>query len=81
MASQRIEVYLAEWFENEMLKEYLSADVTTKRGSLPTLIEWCILAWVAGTDVFVAQVWSLTQFNSSFLKSRVVSKILESLVF
>ncbi len=48
LASQRIEVVIAEWFQNEKLKKWLSHDVTTKRGSTPTLVEWCILAWVAG---------------------------------
>jgi len=80
LASQRIEVYLAEWFENEMLKEYLSADVTTKRGSLPTLIEWCILAWVAGFiwseikqlwDVglreYVNDMWNVVDFVTNAL--------------
>ncbi|CAB4062119.1 TRPC4 [Lepeophtheirus salmonis] len=32
LASQRIEVVIAEWFHNERLKKYLSNDVTTKRG-------------------------------------------------
>eukprot|EP00095_Tigriopus_kingsejongensis_P000849 maker-scaffold1971_size23625-snap-gene-0.2 protein:Tk00849 transcript:maker-scaffold1971_size23625-snap-gene-0.2-mRNA-1 annotation:"transient receptor potential-gamma protein isoform x7" len=48
LASQRIEVVIAEWFQNERLKQWLSNDVTTKRGSTPTLVEWAILAWVAG---------------------------------
>ena len=48
LASQRIEVVIAEWFQNERLKKWLSHDVTTKRGSTPTLVEWCILAWVGG---------------------------------
>ncbi len=48
LASQRIEVVIAEWFQNEKLKEWLSHDVTVKRGSTPTMVEWAILAWVAG---------------------------------
>ena len=39
LASQRIEVVIAEWFQNERLKKWLSHDVTTKRGSTPTLVE------------------------------------------
>ena len=48
LASQRIEVVIAEWFQNERLKEWLSMDVTTKRGATPTMVEWAILSWVAG---------------------------------
>ena len=48
LASQRIETSIAEWFQNERIKEWLSTDVTVKRGSTPTLVECAILAWVAG---------------------------------
>ena len=51
LASQRIEVVIAEWFDNELLKEWLSHDVTVKRGSTPTMVEWAILAWVAGKSL------------------------------
>jgi hypothetical protein len=51
LASQRIEVVIAEWFQNERLKEWLSMDVTTKRGATPTMVEWAILSWVAGNQV------------------------------
>ena len=51
LASQRIEVVIAEWFQNEKLKEWLSHDVTVKRGSTPTMVEWAILAWVAGKKI------------------------------
>ena len=53
LASQRIEVVIAEWFQNEKLKEWLSHDVTVKRGSTPTMVEWAILAWVAGKKPFL----------------------------
>ena len=48
LASQRIEVLIAEWFDNEELKAWLSQDVTVKRGATPTMVEWAILSWVAG---------------------------------
>ena len=48
LASQRIEGVLAEWLQTEWLKNYFADDVTTKRGSMPSLVEWAILAWVAG---------------------------------
>ena len=48
LASQRIEVVIAEWFDNEELKAWLSQDVTVKRGATPTMVEWAILSWVAG---------------------------------
>ena len=51
LASQRIEVVLAEWLQTEWLQEYFSGDVTTKRGSMPSMVEWAILAWVAGNVI------------------------------
>ena len=49
---------IAEWFQNEKLKEWLSHDVTVKRGSTPTMVEWAILAWVAGKQTQCANVES-----------------------
>ena len=51
LASQRIEGVLAEWLQTEWLKNYFADDVTTKRGSMPSLVEWAILAWVAGKSI------------------------------
>ena len=48
LASQRIEGVLTEWLQTDWLKYYFADDVTTKRGSMPSLVEWAILAWVAG---------------------------------
>ena len=48
LASQRIETVFAEWLDSDFLEQYFSEDVTTKRGSMPSLVEWAILAWVAG---------------------------------
>lgn len=80
LASQRIEVFIAEWFQNERLKQWLSNDVTTKRGSTPTLVEWCILAWVGGLiwseikqlwDVglreYVNDMWNVIDFVTNSL--------------
>ena len=55
---------IAEWFQNEELKEWkewLSNDVTTKRGSIPTLVEWCILAWVGGKFTDYSGSWDAKQ--------------------
>ena len=52
---------IAEWFQNEKLKEWLSHDVTVKRGSTPTMVEWAILAWVAGKKI------TISQWGQSFL--------------
>jgi transient receptor potential cation channel subfamily C len=80
LASQRIEVVIAEWFQNEKLKEWLSHDVTVKRGSTPTMVEWAILAWVAGLiwseikqlwDVglhdYIADMWNVVDFVTNSL--------------
>ena len=53
LASQRIEGVLAEWLQTEWLKNYFADDVTTKRGSMPSLVEWAILAWVAGKNISI----------------------------
>lgn len=47
LASQRIESVLNNWFGTSTL-EWVSDDVTTKRGAPPTMIEWLILSWVCG---------------------------------
>ena len=80
LASQRIEVVIADFFQNEQLKQYLSVDVTTKRGSKPTIVEWCILAWVGGLiwseikqlwDVglkeYVHDMWNVIDFLTNSL--------------
>ena len=55
LASQRIETVMAEWLQSDWLKKNFAADVTTVRGSMPSLVEWAILAWVAGnTTIFIA---------------------------
>lgn len=46
LASQRIETELVDMLMPS-LKCFVATDVTT-RGSPPSLIEWLILAWVAG---------------------------------
>ena len=60
LASQRIEVEIAEYFEHETLKAWFSDDSTTKRGSTPTIVERCILAWVAGLIWSeIKQLWDM----------------------
>ena len=51
LASQRIEDRLADWFDSEMLRRWFPENVTTKRGSYPSLVEWAILAWVIGACI------------------------------
>lgn len=46
LASQRFETFVNEWVGVET--EWVSTDVTTKRGAPPTIVEWFILAWVFG---------------------------------
>ena len=51
MASQRIEVIIANYLKDRHyeIPEWLEGvDSTVKRGSPPTIVEWAILAWVAG---------------------------------
>ena len=48
LASQRIEVVIAKFFDNQWLTDWLSTDVTVQRGSKPTIVECAILAWVIG---------------------------------
>ena len=49
LASQRIETVLNTWFGRFVGGfEWISDDVTTKKGAPPTMIEWLILAWVLG---------------------------------
>ena len=54
LASQRIETVFAEWLDSDFLEQYFSEDVTTKRGSMPSLVEWAILAWVAGKTPLIS---------------------------
>lgn len=50
LASQRIETVVGDLFglTNDGMK---APDITTKRGALPSIIEWLILFWVAGKFV------------------------------
>lgn len=48
LASQRIESVLGDLFGMASVEESIASDVTTKRGALPSIIEWFILSWVAG---------------------------------
>ncbi|CAG0922613.1 unnamed protein product [Notodromas monacha] len=60
LASQRIETVIADWFGLQSLKDWISTDVTTKRGAPPTLVEWLILAWVAGLIWSeIKQLWGI----------------------
>ena len=71
LASQRIEVVIAEWFQNERLKEWLSMDVTTKRGATPTMVEWAILSWVAGNYCLLNhRAWTLETPVMEFFSAR-----------
>ena len=56
LASQRIESVLYNWFGTS-IPEWVSNDVTTKRGAPPTMIEWLILSWVCGN--YIHFLWSL----------------------
>jgi len=46
LASQRFETFVNDWVGIQT--EWVSTDVTTKRGAPPTIVEWFILAWVSG---------------------------------
>lgn len=49
LASQRIESVLDGLLGLSNETDSKTQDVTTKRGALPSIIEWFILSWVAGT--------------------------------
>ena len=51
LASQRIEEVLADLLDSSWLKEHFPGDGSTTRGSMPSIIEWAILAWVAGNTI------------------------------
>ncbi|XP_023238125.1 transient receptor potential-gamma protein-like [Centruroides sculpturatus] len=52
LASQRIEAVVSDWFGTEERKIKIRDDITTKRGSPPSIVEGMILAWVAGKIFF-----------------------------
>lgn len=64
LASQRIETVLNSWFGRFTGGfEWISDDVTTKRGAPPTMIEWLILSWVFGDQIrFLSSVLFLFVF-------------------
>ncbi|KAK3924952.1 Transient receptor potential-gamma protein, partial [Frankliniella fusca] len=61
LASQRIESVIAEWlFGADPLSTDEARDVTTKRGSPPSVVECLILAWVLGLIWSeVKQLWDV----------------------
>ena len=69
LASQRIETVLNSWFGRFTGGfEWISDDVTTKRGAPPTMIEWLILSWVFGDQIrFLSSVLFLFVFFSLLL--------------
>lgn len=81
LASQRIETVLNSWFGRFAGGfEWISDDVTTKRGAPPTMIEWLILSWVFGLvwneikqlwDIglqdYVSDMWNVIDFVTNAL--------------
>ncbi|CAH1397843.1 unnamed protein product [Nezara viridula] len=79
LASQRIETLL-DWAGGDGSGSIQPPLVTTKRGSLPSIIEWMILGWVAGLmwsevkqlwDVgledYLADMWNVIDFITNSL--------------
>ncbi|XP_014281513.1 transient receptor potential-gamma protein isoform X5 [Halyomorpha halys] len=79
LASQRIETLL-DWAGGDGSGSIQPPQVTTKRGSLPSIIEWMILGWVAGLmwsevkqlwDVgledYLADMWNVIDFITNSL--------------
>ncbi|XP_067134766.1 LOW QUALITY PROTEIN: transient receptor potential-gamma protein-like [Centruroides vittatus] len=80
LASQRIEAVVSDWFGTEERKIKIRDDITTKRGSPPSIVEGMILAWVAGliwseikqlwevglTD-YVSDMWNIIDFITNSL--------------
>ncbi|XP_076367318.1 transient receptor potential-gamma protein-like [Tachypleus tridentatus] len=67
LASQRVDNVLITWFGTKKMKHGLVNDTITKRGAPPTIIEWMILAWVAGLIWSeIKQLWEsgLTEYIS-----------------
>lgn len=48
LASQRIETVMGGWIFPVTDISVADQEVPTKRGAVPTAIEWLILAWVGG---------------------------------
>ncbi|XP_043231805.1 transient receptor potential-gamma protein-like isoform X2 [Amphibalanus amphitrite] len=76
LASQRIETVVSDWFG----MPHNQNDVTTKRGARPSMVEWLILAWVAGLiwseikqlwDIglqdYVSDLWNVIDFVTNAL--------------
>ncbi|XP_037087479.1 LOW QUALITY PROTEIN: transient receptor potential-gamma protein-like [Pollicipes pollicipes] len=61
LASQRIETVVLDWFGMaHVARGWIATDVTTKRGAPPSLVEWLILAWVAGLIWSeIKQLWDI----------------------
>ncbi|XP_014255140.2 transient receptor potential-gamma protein isoform X2 [Cimex lectularius] len=79
LASQRIETLL-DWTQDTPANHTAPELTPTKRGSLPTIIEWLILGWVAGLmwsevkqlwDVgledYLADMWNVIDFITNSL--------------
>ncbi|XP_034946902.1 transient receptor potential-gamma protein isoform X2 [Chelonus insularis] len=57
LASQRIESVIGLWMGQDISQH---EPTPTKRGAAPTLVEWCILAWVSGLIWSeVKQLWDV----------------------
>ncbi|NP_001301012.1 transient receptor potential-gamma protein-like [Limulus polyphemus] len=75
LASQRVDSVLIGWFETKEMN-----DMVTKRGAPPSIIEWMILAWVAGLIwseikqlwesgliVYISDMWNIIDFITNAL--------------
>ncbi|XP_076318775.1 transient receptor potential-gamma protein-like isoform X2 [Tachypleus tridentatus] len=75
LASQRVDSVLIGWFEMKEMN-----DMVTKRGAPPSIIEWMILAWVAGLIwseikqlwesgliVYISDMWNIIDFITNAL--------------